>query len=190
MTSNWRMFIPSSVMHSFWTFLDILIMGLPSNLVEILIIGVHRPHGLLVTLHWISVISWPLKDHTLSVHFRTNFVEIFIRDSTDLIYFWSHFIEFPSYHGHWLAIHFPWILDKLVGIIIRGSSDLIKIRSYFVEFSYSYESLSTCRTFPEKNCSWDWPKILWKYLLQKSIYLVNIWLCFTAFSLLPELWLT
>ena len=97
MALNWRMFIPSSA--SFWTFLDILIMGLTSNLAEILISGVHRPHGLLITLHWISVISWPLIDHTLSAYFRTNLVEIFIRGCTDFTNFWSHFIEFPSYPG-------------------------------------------------------------------------------------------
>ena len=124
-------------------------MGLPSNLVEILISGVYRPHGLLVTLHWISIISWPLINNTLPAHFRTNVVEIFIRGCTDLLNFWSHFIEIPSYPGLWLAIHFPSILDKLVGIIIRGSSDLIKIWSYIVEFSSSSDCLSTC-TFPEK----------------------------------------
>ena len=135
---------------SFWTSLDILIMGLSSNLVEILIRTVHRPHGLLVTLHWISLILWPLIDHTLFAHFRTNLMEIFIRGSTDLLNFWSHISEFPSYPGLWLAIHFLCILDKLVGIIIRGSSDLIKFCSYFIEFSYSSDCLSTCRTFPDK----------------------------------------
>ena len=142
-------------------------MGLTSNLVEIIISGVHRPHGLLVTFHWISVISWLLIDHTLSAHFRTNSVETFIRVSTDLINFWSHFIEFPSYPGLWLALHFTCILDKFVGIIIRGSSDLIKIWPYSVEFSSSSDCLSTCRTFPE-NCSWDWPQIG-----QQSIYLIT-----------------
>ena len=134
----------------FWTSLDIQIIGLTSNLLEILISGVHRPHGLLVTLHWISIISWPLIEHTLSVHFMTNLVEIFIRVSTDLINFWSHFIEFPSYPGLWLAIHCPCTLDKLVGIMNRGSSDLIKIWSYFVEFSHSSDCLSTCRTSVDK----------------------------------------
>ena len=148
MALNWHTSIPSSV--SFWTSLDILIMGLTSNLVEILISEVHRPHGLLVSLHWISVIPWPLIDHTLSAHFRTNLVEIFISGSTDLINFWSHFIEFPSYPGLWLAIHLPCILDKLVGIIIRGSSELIKIWSYFIDFSNSADCLRTCCTFPDK----------------------------------------
>ena len=49
-----------------------------------------------------------------SAHFRTNLVEIFIRGSTDLINFWSHFIELPSYPDLWPAIHFPCILDKLL----------------------------------------------------------------------------
>ena len=119
-------------------------MVLTSNLVEILISGVLRPHGLLVKLHWISVISWPLIDHVLTVRFRTNLIEIFIRGSTDLINSWSHFIEFPSYPSLWLAIHFPCILDKFVGIMIRGSSDLIMIWSYFVEFPSSSDCLSTC----------------------------------------------
>ena len=135
---------------SFCTFLDIPIMVLTPKLVEILISGVLRPHGLLVTLHWISVISWPLIDHVLSVCFRTNLMEIFIRGSTDLINSWSHFIEFPSYPVLWLAIHFPCILDKLVGIMIRGSSDLIKIWSYVIEFQSSSDCLSTCCTFPDK----------------------------------------
>ena len=125
-------------------------MVLTLNLVEILISGVLRPHGLLVTLHWISVISWSLIDQVLSSRFRTNVVEIFIRGSTDLINSWSHFIEFPSYPGPWLAIHFPCILDKLVNIIIRGSSDLIKIWSCFVKFPPSSDCLSTCCTFPDK----------------------------------------
>ena len=89
-------------------------MVLISNLVEILISGVFRPHGLLVTLYCISVISWPLIDHILFAHFRTNLVEIFIRGSTDLIDFWLHFIEFPSCPGLWLGIHFPSIFDKLL----------------------------------------------------------------------------
>ena len=135
---------------SFCTFLDILIMVLTSNLVEILISGVLRPHELLVTLQWISVISWPMITHVLSVRFRTNLTEIFIRGSTDLINSWSYLIEFPSYSGLWLAIHFPCILDKLVEIMIRGSSDLIKIWSYVVEFPSSSEGLSTCCTFQDK----------------------------------------
>ena len=129
-------------------------MGLTSNLVEILISGVHRPHGILVTLHWISVISWPLIKHAHSVHFRANWLKIFIRGSRDLINFWSHFIEFPSYASLWLAIHYPCILDKLVGIIIRESPDLIEIWSYFIEFSSSSDCLSTCRTFPDKLFIW------------------------------------
>ena len=85
-----------------------------------------------------------------SEHFRTNLVEIFMRGSTDLINFWPHFIEFPSFPGLWLVIHFPCILDKLVGIIIRGSSDLIKIWSYFIEFPSSCDCRNTCCTFPDK----------------------------------------
>ena len=148
MALNWRTFVPLSV--NLWILLDILIMGLTSHLVEILINEVHRPHGRLVTLHWISVISQPLIDYTLSAHFRTNLVEILIWGSTDLINFRSHFIKLPSYPGLWLAIQFPCILDKLVGIIIRGSSDMIKIWSYFVDFSSSPDCLKTCRTFPDK----------------------------------------
>ena len=124
-------------------------MGLTSNLVKILISGLDRPHGLLVTLQWISVISWPLIDLTLSVHSGTNLVEIFVRGLRNLISFWSHFIEFPPHPGVLWAIHFPCFLDKLVGIIIRGSSDLIKIWSYFIKFSSSSDCLSNCRTFPD-----------------------------------------
>ena len=125
-------------------------MILTSNLVEILISGVLRPPGLLVTLHWISVISWPLIDDVLSARFRTNLMEIFNRGSTDLINSWSHFIELPSYPDLWLAIHFPCILDKLVGNKVRGSLDLIKIWSYVVEFPSSSDCLSTCCTFPDQ----------------------------------------
>ena len=174
---------------SFCTFLDILIMVLTSNLVEILISGVLRPYELLVTLHWISVISWPLIDHVLSAHFRTNLVEIFIRGSIDLINSWSHFIEFPSYPGLWLAIHFPCILDKLVSIIIRGSSDLIKIRSYFVEYPSSSDYLSTCRTFPDKLLMG-----LTSNFVKTFIRVVHIfdWLLvmLQCILVLPDLWLT
>ena len=163
-------------------------MGLTSNLVEILISGVHRPHGLLVTLHWISVISGLLIDHTLSAHFRTNLVDIFIRGSTDLINFWSHFIEFPSYPGLWLAIHFPSILDKLAGIIIRGSSDLIKIWSFFVEFSSSSDCLSIWRTFPDKLLMGLTSNFVEIFITAVHIF-DNFWLCLTTFSVLPDPWL-
>ena len=153
-------------------------MVLTSNLVEILISGVLRPHRLLVTLHWISVISWPLIDHVLSVRFRTNLMEIFIRGSRDLINSWSHFIEFPSYPGLCLAIHFPCILDKLVGIMIRGSSDLIKIWSYFVEFPSSSDFLSTCCTIPDK------------LLMGLTSNFVKIFIRVVHIFLLPDLCLT
>ena len=148
-------------------------MVFTSNLVEILISRVLRPHGLVVTVHWISVISWPLIDHVLYACFRTNLMKIYIRGSTDLINSWSYFIEFPSYPGLWLAKHFPCILDKLVGIVIRGSSDLIKILSYFVESPSIFLIFLALAAHFWTNCTWDWPQILWKYLFELSIYLTN-----------------
>ena len=156
-------------------------MGLTLNLVEILIRRVHRPHGLLVTLHWISLILWPLIDHTLFVHFRTNLMEIFIGVPQTCLTFGHTSVNFHPI----LAFDWPYTFYAFWTNLLELSLGDPQIWLIFVHTSLNFHIpliVWALAAHFRTNCSWNWPPILWKYSLQWSIYLINFWSCFTVFS--------
>ena len=108
---NSRLFLASDWSSSFHAFTDKLLIRLSSNWVGQLIICLPQPDLLLVMLHEIHTISWPLISWVVSVHLQTNcwshWAQMWWTNSLwaflSLINFWSHSTEFQPFPVLWLV---------------------------------------------------------------------------------------
>ena len=101
---NLRCFSLSGWLSSFHAFADKPLITWSLNLVGQLIIGYPKLHKLLVTLHWIPAVFWPLIHQTFSMHLQRNcwvdWAQIWWSNSLWPPQAWLNFGHVPlNFHG-------------------------------------------------------------------------------------------
>ena len=129
---GWLIFGHILLWTKFCTYLDKVLWGLISNLVDTFVMVIHSPDKLLVTLHWILAI-WLASD--LSSSFRAFADKLLIRLSSDMV---AQLLTLPHPPPHlqaWLTlVMFCWI-STISWLLIGG----------------------TVSKHLQKNCWYDWP---------------------------------
>ena len=149
----------------FWTLLDILMMGLTSNSIEMLISGVHRPHGILVTLRWISVISWPLINHDFLCISGQTWWKYSLGVPQTRLTFGHTFLNFHPVLAFDLPYTFHAFWTNLLELSLGDPQIWLRFGHTSLNFHLPLIVGALAAHF-RTNCSSDWPQILGKYSLQ------------------------
>ena len=133
-------------------------------------------HGLWYTTHFLRISGQTWWKYSLGAPDTwLTFVQTSLNFHHILAFDWSY-----TFHAFWINLLELWLGDRQLWL--RFSHTSLNFHLPLIVWALA----AHFQTY----CSWDWAQILWKYWFQLSIYLINFWLCFTAFSVLPDLWLT